>query len=64
MSIELLLLSSNLNFIVFSLYLDDLNGQIFVLFILTISAMESVIGLAFITAYFRLKGSILFINVK
>jgi len=64
MSIELLLLAINLIFIVFSLYLDDVSGQIFVLFILTISATESVVGLALITAYFRLKGSIIMEKIK
>ncbi len=64
LSIELLLLAANLNFVSFSLYLDDLSGQIFVLFILTISATESVIGLALITAYFRLKGSIMFEKIN
>jgi NADH-quinone oxidoreductase subunit K len=58
MSIELLLLSVNLNFAVFSLYLDDIIGQIFVIFILTIAATESAIGLAIITALYRLKNSI------
>jgi NADH-quinone oxidoreductase subunit K len=64
MSIELLLLSTNLIFVIFSLYLDDICGQIFVLFILTISATESVIGLALITAYFRLKNSIVIEKIK
>ena len=64
MAIELMLLAANLNFVAFSLYLDDLSGQIFVLFILTISATESVVGLALITAYFRLKGSIVFEKIK
>jgi NADH:ubiquinone oxidoreductase subunit K len=58
MSIELLLLSVNLNFAAFSIYLDDIIGQIFVLFILTIAAAESAIGLAIITALYRLKNSI------
>lgn len=58
MSIELLLLSINLNFAAFSIYLDDVVGQIFVLFILTIAAAESAIGLAIITALYRLKSSI------
>jgi NADH-quinone oxidoreductase subunit K len=58
MSIELLLLAVNLNFIAFSLYLDDIIGQIFVLFILTIAATESAIGLAIITVFYRLKNSI------
>lgn len=58
MSIELLLLSVNLNFAVFSIYLDDLIGQIFILFILTIAATESAIGLAVITLVYKLKNSI------
>jgi len=58
MSIELLLLAVNLNFAAFSIYLDDIIGQIFVLFILTIAATESAIGLAVITVFYRLKNSI------
>jgi NADH-quinone oxidoreductase subunit K len=58
MSIELLLLSVNLNFAFFSIYLDDIIGQIFVIFILTIAAAESAIGLAIITGVYRLKNSI------
>jgi NADH-quinone oxidoreductase subunit K len=58
MSIELLLLSINLNFAAFSIYLDDIVGQIFVLFILTIAAAESAIGLAIITVLYKLKNSI------
>jgi len=58
MSIELLLLAINLNFAAFSIYLDDIIGQIFVLFILTIAATESAIGLAVITVFYRLKNSI------
>jgi NADH-quinone oxidoreductase subunit K len=59
MCIEMMLLSLNLNFIVFSVYLDDLYGQIFSLFILTVAAAESAIGLAIIIIYYRLRGSIL-----
>jgi NADH-quinone oxidoreductase subunit K len=58
MSIELLLLSVNLNFAIFSIYLDDIIGQIFVIFILTVAAAESAIGLAIITGFYRLKNSI------
>lgn len=58
MSIELLLLAVNLNFAAFSVYLDDITGQIFVIFILTIAATESAIGLAIITVFYRLKNSI------
>ena len=59
MCIEMVLLSLNLNFIVFSVYFDDLYGQIFSLFILTVAAAESAIGLAIIIIYYRLRGSIL-----
>jgi NADH:ubiquinone oxidoreductase subunit K len=64
MSIELMLLSINVNFIIFSVYLDDINGQIFALFILTVAAAESAIGLAILVIYYRIKGiiSINFIN--
>jgi NADH-quinone oxidoreductase subunit K len=58
MSIELLLLAVNLNFAALSIYLDDIIGQIFILFILTIAATESAIGLALITVFYRLKNSI------
>jgi len=58
MAIELILLSLNLNFICFSLYLDDLYGQIFSFFILTIAASESAVGLAIIIVYYRIRGSI------
>ena len=50
--------SSNLNFILFSIYLDDLSGQIFSFFILTVAASESAVGLAIIIVYFRIRGSI------
>ena len=58
-SIELMLLSVNLNFIIFSVYLDDISGQIFVLFILTVAAAESSIGLAILSSYYNLKNNIL-----
>jgi NADH-quinone oxidoreductase subunit K len=64
MSIELLLLSVNLNFAAFSVYLDDVVGQIFVIFILTIAAAESAIGLALITTIYRLKNSIQLESIK
>ena len=63
MGIELLLLSTNLNFIFFSIYLDDLYGQIFSLFILTIAASESAIGLAIIISHYRSHGNILLNNI-
>lgn len=55
MSIELLLVAINLNFIIFSVYLDDIFGQIFVLYVLTVAAAESAIGLALFTVYFKTK---------
>lgn len=58
MCIELLLLSLNLNFTIFSIYLDDLYGQFFSLIILTIAAAESAVGLAIIINFYRLRGSI------
>jgi len=64
MSIELMLLAINLNFVIFSIYLDDITGYIFVLFILTIAAAESAIGLAILTIYYRLKNNIRIDNIK
>lgn len=58
MCIELVLLSVNLNFVLFSVYLDDMYGQLFSLFILTIAAAESAIGLAILILYYRLRGKI------
>ena len=58
MSIELMLLSVNINFVIFSIYLDDVVGYIFVLFILTIAATESSIGLSILSAYYKLKQTI------
>lgn len=58
MCVELVLLSLNLNFILFSVYLDDLFGQLFSFFILTVAAAESAIGLAIIIIYYRIRGNI------
>ncbi|WP_336279309.1 NADH-quinone oxidoreductase subunit NuoK [Bartonella sp. CB175] len=58
MSIELILLSVNINFIAFSAFLHDLVGQVFALFILTIAAAEAAIGLAILVVFFRNRGSI------
>jgi len=65
MSIELMLLAVNLNFLVFSIYLDDLIGQLFALLILTVAAAESAIGLALLVVYYRVRGtiSVEFINL-
>ena len=53
MAIELMLLAVNMNFIAFSHYLNDIHGQIFVFFILTVAAAESAIGLAILVVLFR-----------
>ena len=58
MSIELMLLAVNHNFIAFSHYLDDIAGQVFVFFILTVAAAEAAIGLAILVVLFRNLGSI------
>ncbi len=58
MAVELMLLAVNMNFVAFSHYLGDLNGQIFVVFILTVAAAESAIGLAILVHIFREKSSI------
>ncbi len=59
MSIELMLLAVNINFIAFSAYLGDLHGQVFAMFILTVAAAEAAIGLAILMTFFRNKGQIL-----
>jgi len=64
MCIELLLLAVNFNFIIFSIYLDDIFGSVFVLFVLTIAASESALGLAILTVYYKLKNSILLEPIK
>jgi NADH-quinone oxidoreductase subunit K len=58
MSIELMLLAVNLNFVAFSAFLGDLVGQVFALFVLTVAAGEAAIGLAILVIYFRNRGSI------
>jgi NADH-quinone oxidoreductase subunit K len=58
MSIELMLLAINMNFVVFSVHLDDLLGQVFALFVLTVAAAESAIGLAILVVYYRVRGTI------
>lgn len=64
MSIEIMLLSVNLNFIIFSIYLDDVLGYVFVLFILTIAATESAIGLAILSIFYKLKQTIQMDKIK
>ena len=58
MSIELILLSVNLNLVAFSQHLGDLMGQIFALFVLTVAAAEAAIGLAILVVFYRNRGSI------
>ena len=58
MCVELLLLAVNFNFVAFSRYLDDINEQIFVFFVLTVAAAESAIGLAILVVLFRVRRTI------
>ncbi|HAA93128.1 MAG: NADH-quinone oxidoreductase subunit NuoK [Rhodospirillaceae bacterium] len=58
MSIELMLLAVNINFVAFSTHLQDLVGQIFAMFVLTVAAAEAAIGLAILVVYYRNRGSI------
>ena len=58
MSIELMLLAVNINFIAFSTHLGDLVGQVFAMFVLTVAAAEAAIGLAILVVYFRNRGTI------
>tara|TARA_Y100000590_G_scaffold71307_1_gene78310 strand:- start:538 stop:849 length:312 start_codon:yes stop_codon:yes gene_type:complete len=58
MSIELILLAVNINLVSFSIYLQNLVGQVFTMFILTVAAAEAAVGLAIIVIYYKNKGSI------
>ena len=58
MCIELMLLSANINFVAFSHYLNDISGQVFVFFILTVAAAEAAIGLAILVTLFRNRRTI------
>jgi len=58
LSIELIFLSINYNFLIFSLYLDDILGQFYVLCVISVAAAESVIGLAILVIFYRLRGGI------
>tara|TARA_B100000579_G_C22077902_1_gene508833 strand:+ start:176 stop:487 length:312 start_codon:yes stop_codon:yes gene_type:complete len=58
MSIELILLAVNINLVSFSIYLQDLAGQVFTMFILTVAAAEAAVGLAIIVIYYKNRGSI------
>jgi len=59
-----MLLGINLNFLIFSSYMNDLVGQVFALFILTVAAAESAIGLAILVIYYRLQGSIFVTHIS
>ena len=58
MSVELILLSVNINLVAFSAFLGDLAGQVFALFVLTVAAAEAAVGLAILVVYFRNRGDI------
>ena len=58
MSIELILISVNINLVAFSVYLQDIVGQVFTMYVLTVAAGEAAIGLAILVLFFRNKGSI------
>ena len=58
MSIELILIAVNINLVAFSVYLQDIVGQVFTMFVLTVAAGEAAIGLAILVVFFRNKGSI------
>jgi len=58
MSVELMLLAVNINFVAFSTFLNDLVGQVFAMFVLTVAAAEAAIGLAILVIYFRGRGTI------
>ncbi len=58
MSVELMLLAVNLNMVAFSTFLNDIAGQVFALFILTVAAAEAAIGLAILVVFYRNRGSI------
>src|SRR5829696_9213323 len=64
MSIELILLAVNINFVAFSAFLHDLVGQVFAMFVLTVAAAEAAIGLAILVTFFRDRGSIAVADVN
>ena len=64
MSVELILLAVNINLVSFSVFLQDLSGQIFAMLVLTVAAAEAAIGLAIIVVYFRNRGTIAVENIN
>ena len=63
MSVELMLLAVNINFVAFSFELDDLVGQVFAMFVLTVAAAEAAVGLAILVILFRTRGTIAVENI-
>lgn len=63
MAVEMLLLGGNLNFLIFSVFLDDIKGQVFSILILTVAAAESAIGLAILVLFYRKYQTIVFENI-
>ena len=63
MSIELILVAVNINLVSFSIYLQDLAGQVFAMFILTVAAAEAAVGLAILVILFRNRGTIAVENI-
>ena len=64
MSIELILLAVNINFVAFSPYLNDISGQIMAMFVLTVAAAEAAVGLAFLVTFFRNRGDIAVVDAS
>ncbi len=64
MSIEIMLLAVNINFVAFSVYLNDLVGQIFAIFVLTVAGAEAAIGLAILVVYFNNRKNIELENIS
>src|SRR3954468_14755838 len=64
MSVELILLAVNINLVAFSVFLNDLVGQVFAMFILTVAAAEAAIGLAILVVYFRNRGTIQVVDIN
>jgi NADH-quinone oxidoreductase subunit K len=58
LALEIMLLAVNINFVVFSVFLDDLLGQVFTLIVLTVAAAESALGLAILIVYYRVRGGL------
>ena len=58
MSIEMILLAVNINFVAFSAYLNDISGQVMAMFVLTVAAAEAAVGLAILVTFFRNRGDI------